>query len=197
AVAIPAAAAPMPKPSAYSRSTAATSPNAIPRASATTLRFSSSVASSSSRRTRALACSATLLVAGPRRCSWPTSVSRVCMASPVDDLGKQDSRREGGADDQDRRRAAAVLALLLLLRLLSARLGRRGRSRRRWLRGRPFAAGARRDQARLQLAQERGVLGELLGEPLADPVAALARAACELLQPRRAPLDEKVGLDHR
>ncbi len=30
-----------------------------------------------------------------------------------------------------------------------------------------------------------------------DPVAALSRAACELLQPRRAPFDEKVGLGHR
>ena len=30
-----------------------------------------------------------------------------------------------------------------------------------------------------------------------DLVAALGRAARELLQPRRAPLDEKIGLGHR
>src|ERR1051325_4320058 len=134
----------------------------MPIASFVTLRFSSSAASSSSRRTRALACSATLFVAGPRRCSRPCSVSWVCMPSPVNHLGEDDSGCKRRADDEERRRAAALSALLLLLRLLRAA---RRRRRRRGRRRRSLALGAGRDQARLQLPKEGGVLGELLGKP--------------------------------
>src|SRR5205823_4450643 len=189
AFAIPAAPAPIPKPRAKSRSTAATSPKAIPRANEAILRLSSRLASSSSRRTSALACSATFLAAGPSPCSVACSVSWVCMASPVDHLGGEDAHGERGSDDEQRRRATARLLASLLARRLR---GRRGRDLRRGLPVRPRGVSAcpGRDQARLQLAQEGRVLGELARQPLADAVAACGCASRELLQPRRAPLDE-------
>ena len=54
-------------------------------------------------------------------------------------------------------------------------------------------AHARGDQARLQLAQERRVGLELLGQPGADPVAARGRAAGEPVEALGAPLDEDIG----
>src|SRR5439155_26470801 len=53
------------------------------------------------------------------------------------------------------------------------------------------------DQARLQLAEEGGVGGQLLREPFADPVAAAGRTARELLQARGSALDEEIALSHR
>src|SRR5438046_267399 len=132
-------------------------------ASFVTLRLSSRVASSSSSRTSALACSATLFVAVPRPSSRPKSVSWVCMAPPVEHLGKQDPRHERGTDDDDRRRAAALLLSSFLGLVGTARGRRRGRWRLRRLPRGALTAGARRDQARLQLAQERGILAQLHG----------------------------------
>src|SRR3982751_6565450 len=97
--------------------TAAPIPRPIPRPREATLRFSSSAASSSSRRTIALVRSATCFTAVPTFCA---SASWVGMAPPVDPLGQDDARDDGGADDEERIRAA-VLRLLALPELRSGR----------------------------------------------------------------------------
>src|SRR5439155_14858715 len=198
AVAIPAATAPIPKPSANSRKSRAPRPKTMPFASDVILRLTSSAASSSSRRTSALACSATCLAAGPRPAWRSRSVSWVRMASPVDHLRGEDADGEGCADDEQRRGpAAARLGPLLSLRPAPAEL--RGRRRRRRRRGRRRRGVLRRlplracgDRARLQLAGEGRGGGQLLREPFADPVAAAGRTARELLQARGSALDEEI-----
>src|SRR4051794_22463623 len=129
----------------------------MPTPSAATLRFSSSVASSTSSRARALACSVTCLTAGPR----PESVSRVGMASPVDDLRDHDAERERRGDHDEGVRAALLRALRLLRQL---RAGGRMPLRAGLLVLRRVAARAGHHEARLQLAQEVGVVGERLGD---------------------------------
>src|SRR5262245_8743324 len=164
------------------------SPAPMPRFVA--LRFSSSCASSSSRRTSELACSATSFAVAPR--PGCASVSRVCMASPVDELGDHDPGGERDAEDEERARPLRALGLRPLPQLRPGRsdvtlggllvLGRR-------------ALRAGRDQARLQLAQERGVVGELLGELPLD--AAFGRCLIRhLLQAVRRLVDELVALAH-
>ncbi|HEY8844132.1 MAG TPA: hypothetical protein VIM23_09535 [Gaiellaceae bacterium] len=114
------------------------------------------------------------------------------MAPPVEHLGQQHAGHKRGADDDQRRRAfRAALALLLRAR---PELWARGSAR--LLVHRSPAAGARLDQARLQLAQERGVVGELPGQPLPDAVAAGRGLVGELLQTLGAPLDCVIGLGH-
>src|SRR5204863_4190730 len=100
---------------------------------------------------------------------------------------------------QRRDPSTLLLALLLRLRRIRAGCGRGRRSRRR--RGlrrvrRGVSLGAGRDQARPELAQERGIGRELLREPRADPVPALRLAAREVLQALGAALDDEVGLGH-
>src|SRR5438034_4950558 len=150
--------------------TAAPNAKPIPMPSDVTLRFSSSWASSSSSRTIALVCAATCLTATPRPCE---SASWVGMASPVDEPREGDSSHQRSADDQERDRAAALLPALLTLTEL--RTGRGQRSLSRLLVRRRLSFRARLDQARLQLADEVGILGERLGELGLD--AALARQA--------------------
>ena len=87
-------------------------------------------------------------------------------------------------------RGGALAALaLLLLRLgprAELRAARRGwRVGRRLLVGRRVALRASLDQARLQLSQERRVVAQLLGEPLADAVAPRRGAVGEVLQAAR------------
>ena len=67
------------------------------------MRLISSAASSSSRRARALACSATCFCGGakPRPGGFPLSLW-VCMASPVDGLREHDSGHDGDPDDEER-----------------------------------------------------------------------------------------------
>ena len=95
---MPAAIVARPKPSANTSSTAAPTASPMPIASEEALRLSSSAASSSSSRTSELARSETLLTVAPRP-GDSCSVSRVCMASPVDDLGEHDSGDERRAHD--------------------------------------------------------------------------------------------------
>src|SRR5205814_10080729 len=157
-------------------SPAAATAKPMPRPRAKTLRLSSSAASSSSRRTIELVRSATCLTAAPTPCE---SVSWVGMASPVDPFRQHDPSNERDADDEERIRPAAALLLLFALAKLRAR-------RRQWrlprlLVRRRLALRARLDQARLQLADEVGVLRERLGELRLD--AALAgHLIRELLQ---------------
>src|SRR5436190_3160286 len=156
---------------------AAATAKPMPRPSEKTLRLSSSAASSSSRRTIELVRSATCLTAAPTPCE---SVSWVGMASPVDPFRQHDPCDERDADDEERVRPAA--GLLLRLPALAKLRARRGQWRLpRLLVRRRLALGARLDQARLQLADEVGVLGERLCELRLD--AALAgHLIRELLQ---------------
>src|SRR4051794_603345 len=129
--------------------TAAPSAKPIPSPSETTLRFSSSAASSSSRRTIELVRSATCFTAAPSPCE---SVSRVGMSPPVDPLREHDARGERHADDEPRAWAAPALLRLRALPELRA-----GRCKRRLagllVRGR-LAFRPRLDQARLHLADQ-------------------------------------------
>src|SRR6476659_4563779 len=113
--------------------------------------LSSSWASSSSSRKSELVCSATWRATAPR--PEFCSVSCVCIVSPVDRLGDGDPDDEGDADDEERARPA-VAGLLLAL------AGRVDASMDGLLVGRRNALRARSDQARLELAQERGVVGQ-------------------------------------
>src|SRR5262245_31237247 len=223
AVAIPAAIVARPKPSANTRKTAAPSARPIPIPSCEAFRLSSSAASSISSRTRVLACSATPLAVAPRP-GDSGSVSGVCTASPVDHLREDDPGDERRTDDHHRRRAAAPLLpglRLLLRRRLRGRARRRrcprlrrlrlcdrclrGRGGRRsawlWVRRltrrlvrRPVVLRAGLDQARLQLAQERRVVSQLLRQPFADAVPAGGGTVGQLQQARRAALDELVAV---
>src|SRR5438874_2633466 len=138
--------------------TAAPIAKPIPRPSETTLRFNSSVASSSSSRTTALARSATSFTAAPTPCE---SVSRVGMSPPVDPLREDDAGGQRNADDEPRIWTATALRLGTLAELRTRRRERRfsGFLVRRRL---PFRACF--DQARLHLPDQVGVLRQRLGE---------------------------------
>src|ERR687895_425962 len=133
----------------------APAPKTAPLPRAVTFVFSSVAASSSSSRASALACSATCFAAPPSVCS---SVAWVCMASPVDHLGDEDAGHERGAQDDER------VGTALSLPAAELRPRRCDEASPRLLIRRRLASGAGGHQARLQLAQERGVLRQLLGE---------------------------------
>src|SRR3954465_1637879 len=168
---------------------AAPNANPIPIPSDVTLRLSSSAASSSSSRTIELVCSATCLTPAPTPCE---SASWVGMASPIDELREHDPGDECRTDDDERVRAALLLQLLALAEL-------RARRRQRRLPGllipRGFALRARLDQARLQLADEVGVLRERLGE-LRLHAALAGHVIRELLQLVRRAFDLLIGCRH-
>src|SRR5690348_8526782 len=119
----------------------------MPTPSATTLRLSSSDASSSSRRTSALACSATVFAASPT--PGAASVSWVGMASPVDPFCEDDPGGEADADDEPRGRTAARLAWLPGPALAELWPGRRDDACSRILVRRSLSLRACLDQARL------------------------------------------------
>src|SRR6266480_5417825 len=123
--------------------------------------FSSSWASSSSSRKSELVCSATWRATAPKPEFF--SVSCVCIVAPVDHLRDGDPHCEGDADDEKRARATALAgALSTLGGRLDASVAGLLVGRRRSLRTRP-------DQARLELAQELGVVGQRLRELGGDP----------------------------
>src|SRR3954451_10148262 len=161
----------------------------MPIPSDVTLRLSSSAASSSSSRTIELVCSATCLTAAPTPCE---SASWVGMASPIDELREHDPGDERGADDDERVRAALLLRFLALAEL-------RARRRQRRLPGllirRGFALRACFDQARLQLADEVGVLRERL-RALRLYAALPRHVVRQLLQLVRRALDLLIGCRH-
>src|SRR5262249_16939618 len=130
-----------------------------------------------------------LLAPPPTPCLVSPCLSGGSLPPHAPPLREDYPRRERGADDQQRRRAASAALLLLLLR---TRLRRSGRGRGRGV----LAPGARRDQARLQLAKEGGVGRELLGQPVADPVAPAGGALREPLQPVSASIDAEGDLRH-
>src|SRR6266568_6916889 len=166
AAAIPASA----NPRAKRAKSAAPAPSPIPTPSALTLRWTSAAASCTSRRASELACSATCLTAAPSPPFGCPSVSRMGMSSPVDELGHEDARDQGGAGDDERVRPTT---LLLVLR-------RRRRGRRHGLGPdaavrRMLSTDPRLDQARLQLAQEDRVVGQV-GSEFGDEAALRASA---------------------
>src|SRR5204862_7854676 len=142
-------------------------PSPIPIPSAAPFFLSSRAASSSSSLARLLACSATCFAAGPTPL-FASVVSRVGMAPPVNHLRQRDPgcKRHGG--DQKRVRAAAALQPALrsppLRRPRCGDLRARGPRLLRSAVDRSLALSACLDQARLQLAQEGCVLGELVGQ---------------------------------
>ena len=163
--------------------------------STTPSRLSSSAASSSSSRTSELARSETLLTVAPRP-GLSCSVSGVCMAPPVDDLGEHDPGDERRADDRAAGRGPCR-PCASSSSAASAASGPPGPARRfgaRLLVRRRVALRASLDQARLQLPQERRVVAQLLREPLADAVASRRGAVGEVLQLVGAALDEEVAL---
>src|SRR5207247_10282206 len=129
----------------------------MPRPRFVTFFFSSSCASSSSSRNSELACSATRRAVAPR--PEFVSVVRGCIVLPVDDLRQDDARGEGGTDEEERAGAAAAAGTLRL------GAGRRDGAVARLLVLRRPALRAGFDQARLELAQELGVVGQRLREP--------------------------------
>jgi hypothetical protein len=114
------------------------------------------------------------------------------MTSPVDHLRDRVADREGCADDEPRTRAAA--ASLLRRRPRQLRGGRRPRGRR--FDRRRLALGARRDQARLQLAEELRVVGER-GADLRLDAAASLRLLDDRLELVGGGLDCLVAARHR
>src|SRR5205085_460962 len=143
-VASAAAAVARPKPSAKSPKSAAPTRSPMPTPTAASFRFSSAAASWSSSRTSELARSLTTFAAKPRPRGSP---ARMGMASPVDPFREEDARCERRAEHDE-----------------GARATRREPGRFRLLVLRHFAACALRDQARLELADEDGVLRELVRE---------------------------------
>jgi uncharacterized membrane protein YbhN (UPF0104 family) len=104
-----------------------------------------------------------------------TSAARVARSEPVDDVREHDADDEERGDHHEGARAAA--ARRPALRPVALRARRAGRPRRRDDRRRlpvrrRVAACAGGDQARLQLAEELGVLGERLGELRLDTAGA-------------------------
>src|SRR5436190_4030995 len=128
----------------------------MPRPRFVTFFFSSSCASSSSSRNSELACSATRRAVAPR--PEFVSVVRGCIVLPVDDLREDNARGEGEADKEERAGPAAAPGTLRL------GAGRRDGAVARLLvlRCPPLRAGL--DQARFELAQELGVVGQRLCE---------------------------------
>src|SRR4051794_3400598 len=161
---------------------------AMPIPSAAILRFNSSVASSTSSRARALACSVTCFTAGPR----PESLLGVGMTPPVDDLREHDADREGGGDHDERVRAALLHALRALRHL---RAGGSAPLRAGLLVLRRVALGAGDHEARLQLAQEVGVLGDRLGG-LRGHAVALGRLLAQIVELVGGGLHDAVALVH-
>src|SRR5436190_14156205 len=96
---------------------AAPTPIPMPTPSTVTLFFSSSVASSTSTRAIADACSATDFAAPPTPPFACASDAGVCMPPPVEDLRQQVAARQRGADHEPRTQAAARLRLLRPLEL--------------------------------------------------------------------------------
>jgi hypothetical protein len=114
------------------------------------------------------------------------------MASPVDDLGDQDAGRECDAKDEERIRPLDALGLRPLPELGP---GRSDVTLRGLLVRRRLALRTGDDEARLQLAQERCVVGQLLCELPLDP----AFRGCligHLLQAVRRPVDELIAPAH-
>src|SRR5689334_14302037 len=157
----------------------------IPRPRFVTFFFSSSWASSSSSRKSELACSATWRAVAPRPEFF--SVAWVCIVSPVDEPCEDDAGCEGDADDQERVRPAAPAGLL---RFASG--GIDGSVGRRLVLRRP-ALRARLDQARLELAQERGVVGQSLRE-LGGHASFGGGLVCHALEVVRRAVDGLVAL---
>ena len=145
--------------------------------------LSSSVASSSSSLTSELGVLGDFLCG--RRGSFSLSrAAGVGIAPPVDDLRDQDPGDDSRTDDQQR--ARPFLLPTRFRRAAGLRAGRRdGASgafgRLLVLRSIPF--GPRCDQARLQLAEERGVVGEL-GRDLRSHASLGGRLVREFLEPR-------------
>src|SRR5919201_4833230 len=172
-------------------------PRPIPIPSEATFRFNSIVASSISSRMIELRCSETLFAAAPRPRCRP-SPPRVGMSSPIDPLREKDSSSEAEARDEPRvwAPAAPCGASAAGLRPF-AELGtaRRDRAVGRRQIGRHFALRTCLDEARLQLAYERSVLGQRLGE-LRLRAALSGGALFERLQPGGPPFDLVVGGRH-
>src|SRR5688500_8609682 len=178
-----------PKPSAKSASSPAASPRPAPAPSAPALRFSSRLASSSSSRASVLACSATCFAAPPTPCF--SLAPRVGMSPPVDQLREHRADAEGHSGDDER-----IGPALRALRLPPAQLGAAGAPSRPGA-GlgilRRLALRARDDQGGLQLAEEVGVVRELVGQLARD--AALRRGlAGQRLELVGAALDDPVAL---
>ena len=163
-------------------------------ASEETLRLSSSAASSSSRRTSELARSETLFTVAPRP-GVSCSVSWVCMASPVDDLGEHDPGDERGTDDDQRRWPLPPLRFFFFVFGREPSCGPEGAGGGSWLVG---ASPLARALIRLgfSLRRKAASFAELLGEPLADAVAACGRAVGEVLQAVGPAIDQEVALVH-
>src|SRR4051812_12640472 len=116
------------------------------------------------------------------------------MAPPIDPLGEQDTDRERRACDNEWIRTAAAPLGRLRPRAELRTAGRAPRLAGLFVRRR-FALGARLDQARLQLAQERGVVCELIGELRLDP-ARCSGLVGELVELVRALIHDLVRLRH-
>ena len=141
-------------------------PRPMPIPSDATFCLSSSAASSSSSRTSALACSATCFAASPRPPWSLRSVTWVGMASPVDRSSRATMPAASATPAITERVRPAAARLLRLRTLAELRARRRGGDRAGaggWLVG-ASPARARPDQARLELAQERGVVRQLSRE---------------------------------
>src|SRR5438034_3359094 len=175
----------------------APSPIPVPRDWAFFL--SSSTASSSSSLARLLACSATCFAAGPTPL-FASVVSRVGMAPPVNHLRQRDPGCKRHRGDQKRVRAAAALPPALrsppLRRPRCGDLRARGPRLLRSAVDRSLALSACLDQARLQLAQEGCVLGELVGQ-VRDEATLRGRLPRQLLEARGALFHHEVALAHR
>jgi hypothetical protein len=114
------------------------------------------------------------------------------MASPVDDLGDHDPGRERDAEDEEGIRALGALGLRPLPELGP---GRSDVTRRGLLVRRRVALRAGGDEAWLQLAEERCVVGQLLRELPFDT----AFRPCPIghfLEAVRGPVDELIALAH-
>ena len=178
-----------PKPSAYRSRTAAVRTRPIPIASELTFFFSSRVASSSSSRTSALARSATLFAVSPRP-GASRSVSWVCITSPVDDLREHDPGHEGCP-----RQSAAATGLSRRVSSWASGASRAGAptgpAAARSDSGSVGALPLARALIRLgfSLRRKAASRAQLVGEPLADAVAAGTRLVGELLQAAGAALD--------
>src|SRR5215211_3902951 len=156
------------KPRKKRPKTAAPTPMPIPTPRTATFFFSSSPASSSSSFAIVLACSATVFAATPTpplpsalASSSRCSEAGVGMAPPVDDPRERDAERDRGSDNDPRARPAGARRLGACPELRSRR---RDATLGRLLVRRQLASRARLDEARLELAQELGVVGERLRE---------------------------------
>jgi hypothetical protein len=113
------------------------------------------------------------------------------MTSPVDELGEHDPGGESDPDDEERvRPAAAGLRALAELRARRGDGAVRGSAVSRRL---SLCSGE--DEARLQLAQERGIVGQRLRE-LGGDASLGGSLVGDFLEPRCGSVDELVGLRH-